>query len=520
MHRLPCLLTLAWLGSACLMAPAVHGQELAPAPRVTQPTLPAAPNVEPESRPLPINLPTALQLANARPVDISLASERIRLAAAQLDRAQVLWLPTIYLGADYFRHDGQIQDVAGTVFGTGKSALLLGAGPSAVFALSDAIFAPLAERQVVRTREATLQTARNDSLLAVAEAYFNVQQARGELAGALDAARRAKQVVSQTEKLTAGGEGILADVDVVRARTEYSRRDQALDTTRERWQVASAELVRILRLDPSALVEPVEASHLRVTLVGLDKPVDDLIPMALTNRPELAAQQALVQATLVRLRQERLRPLIPSVLLRGASTNPAGTLAGGYFGGGLNDKMSNFGARGDFDLQVLWEFQNLGFGNKALVDARRAENRLSVLELFKIQDRVAAEVAQAYAQARSAASRLTKAETGLKDAVESANKNLEGLGQTRNVGGRAIILVIRPQEVVAAIQALSLAYNDFYGAVADYNRAQFRLYRALGQPAQYLAEQDDPCNALPIAASSTDAGPRLSETPEAIKPQP
>jgi hypothetical protein len=37
------------------------------------------------------------------------------------------------------------------------------------------------------------------------------------------------------------------------------------------------------------------------------------------------------------LRQERLRPLIPSVLLRGASTNPAGTLAGGVFGGGRNE---------------------------------------------------------------------------------------------------------------------------------------------------------------------------------------
>jgi hypothetical protein len=52
-----------------------------------------------------------------------------------------------------------------------------------------------------------------------------------------------------------------------------------------------------------------------------------------------------------------------------------------------------------------------------------------------------------------------------------------------------ILLAIRPQEVVAAIQALAQAYNDYYGAVADYNRAQFRLYRALRQPAQALAGQ-------------------------------
>jgi outer membrane protein TolC len=462
-----------------------------------------------------------LQLANVRPIDVALASERIRLAVAQLERAQVLWLPTVLLGVDYFRHDGQIQSVEGNVFGTSKSSFMVGAGPAAVFAITDAIFAPLAERQVMRARDAGLQTARNDSLLAVAEAYFNVQQARGELAGAADAARRTEEVVRRTQKLAAGGEGLLADVDVVRARTEFARRDQALDTARERWRVASADLVRILRLDPSALVEPLEAPHLRVTVVALDKPVDDLIPMALTNRPELAAQQALVQATLVRLRQERLRPLIPSVLLRGASTPVVGTLAGGYFGGGINDTLSNFSARSDFDLQVLWELQNLGFGNRALVDQRRAENRLSVLDLFRLQDQVAAEVAQAYAQAQSAASRLSKAENGLKDAVDSANKNFEGLGQTKTAGGKVIILVIRPQEVVAAIQALALAYNDYYGAVADYNRAQFRLYRALGQPAQFLTGQGDDCPNASINCNPPDrAAPPLSLSTEAPRPGP
>src|SRR5207247_2845527 len=116
-------------------------------------------------------------------------------------------------------------------------------------------------------------------------------------------------------------------------RTELARRRQAVQAARERWRVSSAELARLLRLDAPVLFDTLEPSHLRVTLIGLDKTVDELIPVALTNRPELAAQQAFVQATLERLRQERLRPLVPSVLLRGAATNPAGMLAGGAFGG-------------------------------------------------------------------------------------------------------------------------------------------------------------------------------------------
>jgi hypothetical protein len=83
-----------------------------------------------------------------------------------------------------------------------------------------------------------------------------------------------------------------------------------------------------------------------------------------------------------------------------------------------------------------------------------------------IQDFVAAEVVQAYTQARSAAAPLNEAETELKDAVESLEKNFEGLGQTKRAGD-IVILVIRPQEVVAALQALAQAYLDYYGVVAD-----------------------------------------------------
>src|SRR5208283_3633306 len=45
-------------------------------------------------KPLPINLPTALKLAGVQAVDIAAAAERIQVAAAVLEQARVLWLPT------------------------------------------------------------------------------------------------------------------------------------------------------------------------------------------------------------------------------------------------------------------------------------------------------------------------------------------------------------------------------------------------------------------------------------------
>ena len=121
----------------------------------------------------------------------------MQVAAGQ-PGAHLLWLPTLYMGTDYFRHDGAIQDVPGNITDPSKQAFMAGVGPSAVFSFSDAIFAPLAARQTLRANQAGRQTAINNSMLAVAEAYFTVQQAQGELLGAEDAVRRAEELVGDT----------------------------------------------------------------------------------------------------------------------------------------------------------------------------------------------------------------------------------------------------------------------------------------------------------------------------------
>ena len=146
---------------------------------------------------------------------------------------------------------------------------------------------------MVRARQASLEAARNDSLLAVAEAYFTVQQAIGELAAAGDVKKRAGELVRRVEPLTQ----FASPVEVVRAKTERDRRSQVFELARQRWITTSADLARILRMDASAILQPLEPAHLQVTLVAPGPTVDDLIPVALQNRPELESQQALVKAT-------------------------------------------------------------------------------------------------------------------------------------------------------------------------------------------------------------------------------
>jgi outer membrane protein TolC len=475
------LATIALLLAIC--AP-LRAQETAPPPlaATTAPMLPPIAEAHPSETRLPITLPTALQLAQANPIDVALASVRLDTALAQQSRARAQWLPTVYAGVDYARHDGVLQDVAGNIISTDKQSFMAGAGPGMTLALSDAIFAPLAARQVVRSREADRQATLNDVVLSVAEAYFQVQQARGEVAGDAETVIQAEELVRRADELA---KGLVPPSEASRARTELARRKQALESALERWKIAGAELTRILRLQANALVDPLEPPHLQIQLLDSNCTADDLIPQALTNRPELASRQALVQATLERLRQEKLRPLIPSVLLHGNATNPAGILSSGVFGGNLGNNPGGFGGRNSLDFQLLWEFQNLGFGNRAAVRERRSDNSQAVFEFFRQQDQIAAEVVKALANVQSAAARVAEATEGMKQAKLTYEQSLEGMKQIRT-SGELKVLVVRPSEAISAVQGLAQAYVDFYTAVADYNRAQFRLYRAVGQPGQYL----------------------------------
>jgi hypothetical protein len=124
-------LAIAWAATTGSGALAQEGAP--PLPRSSQPA-PPIPFTAPAAdgpNPLPINLPTALHLAHVRAVDIAAATERIRVAAAVLEQARVLWLPTITVGGDYARHDGRNQDTLGNVFDNSRSSLMFGAGTPA-----------------------------------------------------------------------------------------------------------------------------------------------------------------------------------------------------------------------------------------------------------------------------------------------------------------------------------------------------------------------------------------------------
>ncbi len=322
-----------------------------------------------------------------------------------------------------------------------------------------------------------------------------------------DAVKKGVQLVNHVDHLS---RGLTPRDEIYRARTLLAELEQAASLQQQQWRVASANLTRILRLNPETVVLPLEPDHMQISLISQTASLDALIPVGLRNRPELASHRAEVDATLAQLKQERMRPLIPSVLVTGNGT-PEFFFQGGIFGTGGNS-LDQWAGRSDVALQVIWQAENLGFGNAALIRKRRGQVQLSMVELFQVQDRVAAEVTQAKAELESAAFRAVQAERGLKESLATYKGNLRGLGQTTRFTD-LLVLVNRPQEVVAALAQLQQAYMNYFGSIADYNRAQFRLYYSLGFPSQILACQTPPGVPEPVDTSRPGYMPAVRNCP-------
>ena len=487
-------------------------EPMPPSPLATRPRLNFA-QFEPTDVRFPITLATALKLSDARPLIVAMAQAKVWVAEAELNQAKVLWMPDLNLGFDYIRHDGGGPDFnKGIMTAPSTNFFYGGAGlwgnQYGIIPIPDALYQPLVARQVLNSEHWDVQTAKNDALLQTADAYFRVHQYRGMYAGAVYCVLRGRELV---ERIAALSPDLVQAFEVDRARNMVADLEQQAALARQQWRVQSARLTRVLRLDPRAVVEPLEHYHLQITLIDPGRELEDLMPIALANRPEVASRRALVQGAEWAVRREKARPFIPLIALTGFQT-PFELFQAGIFGLGPNNQLNQWTGRDDFSIQPLLRFTNLGLGNLALIKTQRGVESLAFIDLFEAQDRVAEEVFQALARLQAAAVRVFQADRALRTGIITYNGSVEGLEQTSRFGD-VLVLISRPQEAVFALQLLKTAFDEYFTTVADYNRAQFELFHALGYPARELTQRRPPGEVQPVETARPPFLPPVGHGP-------
>jgi outer membrane protein TolC len=468
-------------------APGMRGGALLP----TIQSLPPV-SVIPEASEYLIDLPSALQLAESVNPQIALSREAINEALALHLEARSLLLPNLTAGTNYHLHTGPLQASTGEIRTLKEQSIYFGGGAGAVGSgtvpipavrifsqLGDAIYAPLVAQQVVAERSSNAIAVENALLFDIASQYLKLVAAEASLESYRSSQAEMSEIERTTSAFARTGQG--RDGDFKRARSEVLLLTVEEQRAQERAAVESAELARLLHLDPAVRLTTLKAPVELVQLVDPGQDVEQLVQTALMTRPEVSARGAAIGAAEARLKQEQVRPFLPLVSL--------GYSAGGFGGGsnrqdlGVSSIYQRTGARTDLDVWAIWSIQNLGLGNRAIKNQAAADRDITILRRTLQFSQIRREVTEAHAISEAFRKRVVVTRQQLQTAEQGAWEEL-----LRIRSGEGL-----PIESINSMDLLSQARQDAISALLAYNTAQFQLFVAIGETP--LGPYRDPASA-------------------------
>lgn len=452
-----------------------------PPPRVVRaaegeaPALPAeAPKV------LPISLETVFRLAEEQNTQMSLARARVSEAVTEKEVVANNWLPNVYVGTSYYRHEGGIQEQDGRLIHSSFGALFGGLEVSSRYDIRELTFQRVnAERKVWQQR-GELSRISAETLLDAATTYIDLLAARTGEAIATSTFKDLESLLERTEKLAASEPPARADVHRIRA--ELHNRRAVVRKLREQAAAASAKLAYLLGLDPCVELVPVDQSLLPLELVNVEPPVCELVAQALTQGPgvrELEGLLGLIQESMAQAQGPGR--FLPVLELR---------MAEGGFGAGPGSGL-DWDNRWDLGLQARW--------NLTEFLTAREKRRLACVKLQQAQlayqdlrGKLTLGVQEARETIVSEREQMHLSQKQIDEAKEAQRLSDERL---RNIPGTSA------SETLLSFQATALARLNYLNSVRAYDKAQVRLLLLLG-PGPGAACTVPPPPQLPSPAGS------------------
>ena len=401
-----------------------------------------------------------LKLAGSQNRSVELAAERVREARALLARDREQLFPWISPGVGYRRHDGNLQDVVGNVFDASKQSGVAALTLQAQIDLGDSLYRVLASQQTVKGSEASEAAQRRTTATLAAAAYEELSRAAASLEAADEAVRIAEEFHRQVRQ--AVDSGLAFAGDAARAEVQAQRNQSLRLRAREEVRLASVRLAELLRLPMTRELRPDLSEFVPLTLVATNRPLDSLVASALAHRPEVA--------------QTRAQSLSAEALKSGTTVGPwiptlGAQAAMGGLAGGRNGDFRNGDDFQDYGVAATWKIGPGGIGDRSRVRFADSRVRQAKIQEDQMRDAIVREVLEARARADSAVAQLELAG----QTVTSARRLLELTQARRELGVGAVL------EAVDAEREFTRARAEHLRALADQNRLQWELWRAVGE---------------------------------------
>jgi len=416
-----------------------------------------------------IDLPSALKLAGARSLDVKIAQEKLFEAKANRESAQWQFFPWLAPGLSYRRHEDLVQTVEGNIINTDKESYTVGPTLNAQVDLGDAIYKNLASKQLVKAAAFALQTQQQETLFNAAAGYFDLARAQASISVAAEAQRISREYLDQTQR--AVDAGIAFKGDALRAQVQLEKNLLVLHQAAEYQQTAGARLAQILHLDSGLKLVTASSELLPLQIVNTNTSLETLIAKALASHPEIAQTHFALAAARDARKGVVYGPYIPTV---GAQ------LFAGGLGGGKDRGDHTFGSSQDYQVTLGWRIGPGGLFDRGRIRAADARLNIAQLNTQKLADEIIRQVTEAHARVSSLAEQLATA----RRALTAADQSLRLTQQRKEFAIGAVL------ENIQSEQDLTRARLDYLTIVAEFNKAQYSLQRALGELNPVTIEKD------------------------------
>jgi outer membrane protein TolC len=447
-------LTLPALPTQAPVSPKPPGPEVAPPP---QPIL--APNGG-SVHSLPINLDTVLRLAQDQNGQVAIARAKVDEAFAQRDLAAKAWLPDLWIGTAYYRHEGGIQNEDGTLTHSSFGSLFAGTELRGRFDLREAVFQKVDAERKVWQQKAELSRLTSENLMEATDAYMDLLAARASEAVARDLRSKLVTLLERAEAKAKIEPGV--EVEVAAIRAELSQQDQTIRRLRAGARNAAAKLLYLLGLDPSAELVVMDRQLVPFRLVDVNLPVEVFVQQALATGPGIREMEGLLNLiNQAAAKAGGMEMLIPTLDVR---------MAEGLFGTGPGSR-SDWDNRFDIAIQARWNLTPwlTAEERKRVAHARMAQANLSYQDL---RAKLTMGVQESYESVRSGREQVGIAERQITAATDSYERSSDRLAS--NLKGASAA------EVLGAVRGLERARLTYVQAVRDLDKAQLRLLIILG----------------------------------------
>lgn len=466
-RRLPKLSRLPWLASGLCVAGIGCAQPMAVVP-TTEPVVvarAAAPEAtEKAAAPqtpgtLPISLDMVLRMACDQNTQIALAREKLNEACAQQAVADLAWLPNVYVGTAYWRHEGGIQNEDGTLTHSSFGGVFGGTEINVQFDAKEAAYQKVNASRQFWQRKGELSKITSETLLEASTTYIDLLLARTSEVIASQLEKHEAELLKSARKLLDAKEPAAALlVEALEAESQGHR--QAMAKIHQQGDAAALKLALLLGLDPDVKLMPIDDRLAPFALADTSASVEDLVSRALANGPgvrELEGLLGVVQSGIDKAKGPGM--LMPIFELR---------VYEGGFGAGPGDDM-RWDNRLDAWMQARW---NLTDCCKARDQQRAAESKLQQLYLThqELRQKLTAGVHEARSAVHSGEEQIR---FGAKQ-IGHASKAYQ-LSDERRTNFAEAKDKLSEVQVLQALRSLELAHLRYLEAVSAYDKAQLRL---------------------------------------------